>query len=263
MFYLSPVIYLTGNVAFRQILYGIRSDNAANQRIAEDELSAKKIVVNAQVTFMISILEMISYNFTCLVALVFGSISLPGIINGMLIYMILLPRAFLMNTSHNKRRIIERGWKNCLRNTLGLSPTPSDPAFNPGNKVARDKMKSTFKKGRGVVHRGERGIVDSQTRHHNPNKLFHTGTASKLERTVSDAKDKKQKKPPEIMITPKSLELSDGQMYPPKIGSISDEGNNSVLRCTANPLTTSGCLGKHQILLSDLEQESEVLFGCK
>ena len=210
---------------------------------------------------MITILEMISYNITCLVALLFGSIELPGIINGMLIYMILLPRAFLMNTSHNKHRIIERGWKNCLRNTLGLSPMPATPEFNPGNKMTHDKTKSTIKKRRGLVHRGKRGIVDSETRHHDPNKSFRTGSASKLEPTVLDAKDKKQKKPLEIMINPKTLELP-CQMYRPKIGSITDEGN-SVLRCTANPLTTTGCLGKDQILLSDLEKESDVLFGCK
>ena len=175
--------------------------------------------------------------------------------------MILLPRAFLMNTSHNKRRIIERGWKNCLRNTLGLSPMPSNPAFNPGNKMTNDKTRSTFKKKRGLVHRGKRGIEDSETRHHDPNKTFHTGSGSRLEPTGLGDKDKKQKKPLEIIITPKTLELP-CQMYPPQIGSITNEGN-SVLRCTANPLTTSGCLGKDEILISDLEQESDVLFGCK
>ena len=186
---------------------------------------------------------------------------LPGIINGMLIYMILLPRAFLMNTSHNKRRIIERGWKNCLRNTLGLSPMPSNPDFNRGNKMTNDKTRSTFKKRRGLVHRGKKGIVDSETRDHDPNRLCHKGSASRLEPTVLDAKDKKQKKPPELKINPKTLELP-CQMYPPKIGSTTNEGN-SVLGCTANPLTPSGCLGKDQILISDLEQESDVLFGCK
>ena len=186
---------------------------------------------------------------------------LPGIINGMLIYMILLPRAFLMNTSHNKRRIIERGWKHCLRNTLGLSPMPSNLDFNPGNKMTNDKMKSTFKKRRGLVHHDKRGIVDPETRHHDPNKSFQTGSASRLESTILDAKDKKRKKPPELKINPKTLELP-CRMYPPKIGSIINEGS-SVLRCTANPLTTSGCLGKDQILISDLEQESDVLFGCK
>ena len=210
---------------------------------------------------MISILEMISYNTTCLVALLFRSINMPGIINGMIIYMILLPRAFLMNTSHNKRRIIERGWKNCLRNTLGLLPMPSNSDFNPGNKMPHDKTRSTFMKRRGLVHRGKRGIEDSETRHHDPKKSFHTGSASMLEPTVLDSKDKKQKKPLEIVITPKTLELP-CQMNPPKIGSITLEGN-SVSGCTANPLTTSSCLGKDQILLSDLEQESDVLFGCK
>ena len=138
---------------------------------------------------------------------------------------------------------------------------PSNPDFNPGNKMTNDKTKSTFNKRQGLVRRGKRVIVDSETRDRDPNKSFHTGSASSLEPTVLDASDKKQKKQLEIMITPKTLELP-YQMYQPKIGSITNEGN-SVLRCASNPLTTSRCLGKDQILLSDLEQESDVLFGCK
>ena len=37
----------------------------------------------------------------------------------MTLYMVFLPYSFLMNTSHNKYRVVEHGWKNVLRNLLG------------------------------------------------------------------------------------------------------------------------------------------------
>ena len=36
----------------------------------------------------------------------------------MSLYMILLPYAFLMNTSHNKNRLVEYGWSNVIKNVL-------------------------------------------------------------------------------------------------------------------------------------------------
>ena len=36
----------------------------------------------------------------------------------MFLYMILLPYAFLMNTSHNKKRVVEYGWSNVFKNLI-------------------------------------------------------------------------------------------------------------------------------------------------
>ena len=114
------------NLIFRQVKNHPRSENALLQQLQKDELQLKRIRVNAQVTFMISVLEMIGVIIGIMVVVIFNSTTLPVIINSMILYLILLPRAFLMNTSHNKNRVIEHGWKNILRNTLGLSPKSSN-----------------------------------------------------------------------------------------------------------------------------------------
>ena len=46
----------------------------------------------------------------------FGSFA--GIILTMMLYFVVLPYAFLMNTRYNKRRIIEEGWMNVLKNMI-------------------------------------------------------------------------------------------------------------------------------------------------
>ena len=46
---------ISGNLIFRQVRNPPRLDNAISQRIEEDDLPSKKIRVNAQVTFVISI----------------------------------------------------------------------------------------------------------------------------------------------------------------------------------------------------------------
>ena len=37
----------------------------------------------------------------------------------MLLYFVILPYTFLMNTRYNKNRVVEEGWKNVLRNVIG------------------------------------------------------------------------------------------------------------------------------------------------
>lgn len=51
----------------------------------------------------------------------FFSLLLP-----LTLYLVILPYAFLMNTSENKNRIVDLGWKNVLRNLFGLSKGSSD-----------------------------------------------------------------------------------------------------------------------------------------
>ena len=42
------------------------------------------------------------------------------------LYMIILPYCFLMNTSHNKNRIVQHGWKNVFNNVLGRQQNSLD-----------------------------------------------------------------------------------------------------------------------------------------
>ena len=76
----------------------------------------KKLQVNAQVTYFTSLLELIG-NATIVVHVVYTkSATFSTLIHNMVFYCILSPHAFLMNTSHNKYRIVEYGWKNVIFN---------------------------------------------------------------------------------------------------------------------------------------------------
>ena len=55
------------------------------------------------------------------------------------IYMILIPYVFLMNTSDNKNRIMEYGWKNVLKNVIGL---PNN-SVTPSSSISSDMLKNT------------------------------------------------------------------------------------------------------------------------
>ena len=180
-------------------------------------------------------------------------------------YLILLPCAFLMNTSHNKRRVIEHGWKNVLRNTFGLSVTPSNQDCNLRAKINENKTSSRFQKAQNAVYPDKRGQVHTQTISHDLDESVPTGSTSTLvidaAKEASDCKGHKQKKPPEIIINPGKLERA-YQMDRPKLSLIGN-GDDSVLKCKANRVTKRGCSENGQILVHDLEQESEFLFSCK
>ena len=182
----------------------------------------------------------------------------------MITYLILLPCAFLMNTSHNKRRVVEHGWRNVLRNTFGLSSMPSNPDCNQGAKIIENKTSSSFEKRRNAVYPYDRDQVRSQKISHNLGKSLPTGAASTLVVAVAeqatDYKGRKQKKLREIIMHPEKLEGA-YQTHRPKINLTGNEDNN-VLECKANRVTRR-CWEKDKILPSDIEQESEFLFSCK
>ena len=61
------------------------------------------------------------------------STTLSNLILAIIVFDILLPHVFLMNTSENKNRIVELGWKNVFKNTLGIS---NNSVGNFENKAA-------------------------------------------------------------------------------------------------------------------------------
>ena len=141
----------------------------------------------------------------------------------MINYLILLPSAFLMNTSNNKSRVIEHGWRNVLRTTFGLSPMPSNPDCNHRAQMNENKTSSRLRKMRNAVHQDKKGQVHSQIMSHNLVKSLPTGVTSALVATAaeeaSDCKEQKQKTPLEIMMNPEKLERA-YQMNRPKISLI-------------------------------------------
>ena len=84
--------------------------------------NVRKVKVNAQVTFVIYLLESVA-NFSIFVVWFFvhqrnSNLTLTL---GVLWFHVILPYTFLMNTSHNKNLVADEGWWNTIRNTLGLS----------------------------------------------------------------------------------------------------------------------------------------------
>lgn len=88
-----------------------KSKNADNMR---------KMRVNAQITAVTSILE-IAGNIVqwAIWILITKFVGLGSLIQSILLYFVVLPYVFLMNTSHNKNRIVEDGWINVLKNAIG------------------------------------------------------------------------------------------------------------------------------------------------
>ena len=83
----------------------------------------KKIMVNAQVTSIISILELSSMVLYAVIIKLNKGTSFFSLIYAMAVYDVMLPYAFLMNTSHNKTRVVSLGWTNVILNILGNNDT--------------------------------------------------------------------------------------------------------------------------------------------
>ena len=95
--------------------------NSAYLGLSEEhqKQSSRNIRVNAQVTAVITILEFLGgcvfmVGRVCRMPIAFGSFL--GVTLTMMLYFVVLPYAFLMNTRYNKNRILEEGWMNVLRN---------------------------------------------------------------------------------------------------------------------------------------------------
>ena len=66
-----------------------------------------------------------------------------GTITQAIFYSIVLPHSFLMNTSHNKNRIITHGWTNVLKNLFGISKKSIDPEEQePKNGIYKEENKN-------------------------------------------------------------------------------------------------------------------------
>ena len=101
---------------FRQINPAI--NEVVAESLSEDinQYNMKKVRVNAQVKMMVSFIEafvnmayVIVRYFTIRTS--FGTLMIQN-----MLYMIILPYFSLMNTSYNKDRIIDKGWKNIFKN---------------------------------------------------------------------------------------------------------------------------------------------------
>ena len=87
------------------------------------------MLVNAQITALTTFLELFAMaTYLIHIAYMKGP-SFSTAAHAMGVYNLLLPYAFLMNTSHNKNRIIDNGWANVVGNIIGRS-NPLIECFN-------------------------------------------------------------------------------------------------------------------------------------
>ena len=108
----------------------------------QNQLNMKKLKVNAQVTATTSFIEM-SINIAYIIFVWYNKgTTFSSLIVGMISYQIILPYVFLMNTSHNKNRIVELGWKNVLMNIIGRP----DNSVEPNEEMGNDKHESQASK---------------------------------------------------------------------------------------------------------------------
>ena len=80
----------------------------------------RRLLVNAQVTAMVSLLEAVSSIVYVIIVLFALRTTYTTLLQIMTVYLVLSPYLFLMNTSHNKNRVVEHGWKNVFKNLLGM-----------------------------------------------------------------------------------------------------------------------------------------------
>ena len=96
------------------------NNRAANCLSAvNQERNIRSVKVNAEITMIIWIMESIA-NFCVVVGFIVAS-GKPHISNLTIVilwYYVILPYTFLMNTSYNKDRIINDGWKIVILNVL-------------------------------------------------------------------------------------------------------------------------------------------------
>ena len=231
----------------------------------------KRIMVNAQVTFMISVLELIGYIFIISMVIIFKSTSLPLIINIEIMYLIVLPRAYLMNTSHNKRRIIEHGWKNILRNTFGLSPDLPNPNCGKENRLIENQSSDRARKRRVTVNQYKKGKIHPQMTSRDVNRPSPGLCGPKLKIVItedfSDCTMGEDKKRCEILMRPDELkqplqiDRASKNLLNIETGGFMERQN--ILGCTVKKMRKRSCSKNGALSITDLEQECEILFSCK
>ena len=80
----------------------------------------RRVKVNAHVAFAIYILELIGIFSMLLLWHIFGKTEIAKTAS-ILLYYVLLPYIYLLNTSNNKDSIADEGWFSTVRNALGMS----------------------------------------------------------------------------------------------------------------------------------------------
>ena len=143
------------------------SKNQVSSKSLSDDanrLNMKKVQVNTQVRAMISFLEAAS-QITHIFLLWYNKGTHPSNLTlAIIIYDIFLPHSFLMNTSQNKNRIIELGWKNVFKNLIGMKTNVvhNEEGERPSKRrkiLNQEYTVHILKKNRNILHLSEKQIL--------------------------------------------------------------------------------------------------------
>ena len=110
----------------------------------------RKIKVNAQITFVLWLIETIA-SIAILVTNFAGGIGQTTFTLNMILYLIILPYIYLQNTSYNKYRIAEEGWKNILRNILPCAASKGRNSLTRVYVISNDPLIGSKDKDNDVV----------------------------------------------------------------------------------------------------------------
>ena len=103
------------------------------------------MLVFLEVVTMISITILLRY---------YKGTNFYNLIGAMVVYDVLLPYSFLMNTSHNKDRVVQLGWKNVFKNIIGKGNNSVECDPNISNET-KSKRKPLHKEK--IPHKRETG----------------------------------------------------------------------------------------------------------
>ena len=114
-------------------------------------MDMKKVLVNAQVTGATSFIELGMTVLHVILLKVYQGTNLYNLLEVMIVYDILLPYAFLMNTSHNKKRIVESGWNNVFKNIVGMANNSVENKENISKEISNPQKRGLEEKVRTKV----------------------------------------------------------------------------------------------------------------
>lgn len=143
-----------------------------------NDLNKKRIHVNSQVTAMITILES-AYVIvhTIVLAVVAKKSTLSTLVPRVGLFFVILPYAFLMNTCHNKNRIVDIGWENVIKNILGWKDNSSLDTSNNVKETKENKQNlPTFMGSASKNHEKQQKKIRKESGDLNQNRIFVIST---------------------------------------------------------------------------------------
>ena len=176
-----------------------------------------------------------------------------------------------MNTSYNKSRIIEHGWKNVLKNTFGLSSSLPNPYRNKENNMNENPTSNRVRKRRVPVYHHKRSWIYPLMTSRSRDRPSSSGCKSTL--TVStknknlNCEMEQKNECREIIIRPEGLKRPRqfnralrNSIAIEMVGVMEEE---NVLGSTAKKIRKINCSKNGDLSITDLEQECDILFSCK